>query len=209
MWLDGGGSEEQFILACQQVRTFSTVSRGNGRQRKSMIYCAGGYAIYQIENQPQSTGMYMLICIIGMTGAAALYFVATFRGEVNPAYVLITNERAKAAAASAKHPNDTDGAAAPASSGWGFFGARNKEEAVGKAVIAAAPSMGKQLFGSSSSGDPKPAAPQHAFSEAAPTAPVKESKGSMFGGGLFGGGSASKSSKYGYGDDVPEANPFV
>lgn len=152
--------------------------------------------------------------MVGLTGAALCFFIATFKGEENPAYSLIKKQQEDKTKA-AGGGGGAGGAPAAASGGggiWGMFGARSKEEAVGKAVLAGAgaaaanPSMGKTLFGG---GDPEaPAyAPPKAERSAAATSAFASS--GLFGGGSSGGGSATKSAKYGYGDDIPEANPFV
>lgn len=160
---------------------------------------AAGYLLYQMH-PPANNGALLAIQVLA-TLTAALYFTATALCEANPAFTGDDTGTGEGAAAGAA--KTAAGAPAPAAAAPGFFGAlfsREKQEAaIAKGVAAGAVTAGQALF-----------APDDPVAAPAPGGGATAPKASLFTGGSLFPSSSSSSSKYGgYGDERPEANPFL
>lgn len=185
--------------------------------RPALGISAAGYVIFKLH-PPEKNGALLTVQILASL-TALLYFVAVAKCEPNPAVTGDDTGTGKGETSGAGAPK----AAAPAASPAGFFGglfSREKQEAaIAQGVAAGALTAGQALFAAESQ-DPAPV--QGA------TAP----KASLFtGGSLFPGSGTSKcecfeegeggqalqipashvnsSTDAGFGDDKPEANPFL
>lgn len=186
-----------------------------------LLLSAGAYALYAVKH---TQNVYLIIVLVAQSVSGVLFLIAAVRREKNPAYELLFGDKAKGGsgskgAASSGKGAATSGADKGDSGSGGFFGGifggakKAAVDAAGKAGAAAgeraARSAAEDMFGST-----KPSSSEATDLENPPlpavTAPTKEpsraEKASLFtGGGLFGG----STSKYGFDNGTPEANPFV